>query len=157
MLRETNHALIHATRSGAIILARLMLRTYPTLLVMLTVSWGAQCAAANQPAVADGTKIPVGARVYVVPTNGFETYLLTAIHTRGVPVVVVSNRGKAEFEIKGTADSKGDIVQSTTTVTNLRTGVVAFSYSYEQGNMSHGKQSAAEAFAKRLKQKINGR
>ena len=46
--------------------------------------------------------IPRGARVFIAPVEGgFENYLAAAIQLKRVPVVVVTNRAKAEFEIRG--------------------------------------------------------
>jgi len=51
--------------------------------------------------------IPRGARVFIAPVEGgFENYLAAAIQSKKVPVVVVTNRDKAEFEISGVAETE---------------------------------------------------
>ena len=39
-------------------------------------------------------------------------------------------------------------------VANLKSGVIAFAYSYNTDNSAHGKKSSAESCAKHLKEKI---
>ena len=51
-------------------------------------------------------RIPSGARVYVSPmANGFENYIIAGIQQKKVPVVVVADRSKAEFEVTGVSDT----------------------------------------------------
>ena len=57
--------------------------------------------------MAEGPKvIPSGAKVYIAPMDGFESYLKEAIEKKKVPLVVVDNEQDAEYEISGVASSQ---------------------------------------------------
>lgn len=111
--------------------------------------------------------IPAGAKVYVAPMNGFETYLIAALDKKKVPVTVVDERDKADYEITGNAESQkaswakvmfNHSIQSTEEASismhNIKTGEVIFAYAVDKANSVHGKQSTAEACAKHLKSRI---
>jgi hypothetical protein len=111
--------------------------------------------------------IPKNAKVFVAPMNGFETYIVDALSKKKVPVEVVANREAAEFEITGTSESKKAGVAkilltgswhsketASVTVSNLKTGIAVWAYSYHTYDSVHGKQSSAESCAKHLKEKI---
>jgi hypothetical protein len=50
--------------------------------------------------------LPKGSRIYVAPiSNGFETYITAGIEKKKVPVVIVADRGKADYELTGVSDS----------------------------------------------------
>lgn len=102
--------------------------------------------------------------------DGFETYLEKAFAKKKVPLEIVKDKGQADFEIKGTAHSQKAGVakklifgrwQSTEdasiTVTNLKTGEVAYAYSVHKENSTHGKRSTAEACAKHVKEAMLGK
>jgi len=38
-----------------------------------------------------------GARVFIEKMNGFDDYLMAALHTKQVPVVIVTDKAKADF------------------------------------------------------------
>jgi hypothetical protein len=123
-------------------------------------------AISNNAAV--GTNlIPPGSKVFVAPMAGFETYLIAALDKKKVPLTVVNDRSLADFEINGAAESQkagwakiaftGSIHSSeeaSVNVANLKTGAIVFAYAVNKGNSVHGKQSAAEACAKHLKEKM---
>jgi len=109
-------------------------------------------------------KIPAGSKVYVAPMEGFETFLSTAIAKKKVPIQIVQERDKAEYEITGVAESKKagaakvlimgswhSNEDASIRVTNIKSGEVAYAYSVHKDNSAHGKQSTAEACAKHLK------
>src|SRR5712692_8669511 len=113
---------------------------------------------------ADAT-IPPMTKVYIAPMQGFETYLAAAMAKKKVPVTVVSSREQADFEITGAAKEQrngvwravllsqyGSQEDASIQVTNIKTGVVAFAYAVNKP--SSRMQSAAEACAKHLKNKI---
>src|SRR5215472_3827880 len=52
------------------------------------------------------TKIPSGSKVYVAPMGGFENYVIAGIVKKKVPVSLVSTRDKAEYEIRGSAETE---------------------------------------------------
>ena len=51
--------------------------------------------------IAQSPTIHSGATVYVVPMDGYETYLAGAILRKNVPVVVVTDRDKADYILQG--------------------------------------------------------
>lgn len=115
--------------------------------------------------------IPAGSKVFINPiTNGFEKDLITAFEAKKVPLEVVAEKEKADFEISGTSESKKAGVakvlimgswhsseQASITVTNLKTGEAVWAYSVNKANSAHGKRSTAEACAKHLKKKIDSK
>ena len=151
--------------------------------VSVLVLLGALCAVAEEPkAPSDqqklvssepGTlisqeKIPSGARVYVSKMpNGFENYIIAGLQQKRVPVIVVTDYEKADYEISGVSQSEeagwakmlflgSDSSKETASVkmVNVKTGNVVFAYSVHKGSSMRGKQSAGEACAKHIKEKI---
>jgi len=110
-------------------------------------------------------------KVYISPIEGgFDTFLAAAIIKKQVPVVVVTDRGKADYEISGIAnteragwakmlfmgvDNSNDM--ASIKVVYLKSDEVVYGYSVRKGSSYRGKQSAAEACAKHLKGKIEGK
>lgn len=122
------------------------------------------------PLAAQEGEIPAGAKVFVAPMNGFETYLKAALDKKRVPVTVVEDRDKADFEISGASESQKASTakkvimlnwhsneQASIKVANIKSGVVVFAYSAYKTSSAHGKQSSAEACAKHLKEKIKAK
>lgn len=122
--------------------------------------------------VDESTKpIERGSRVYVTPMEGgFDIFLVAAIVKKQVPVTVVTDRSTADYEITGIAESEkagwakmlfAGSQQSRETasvkVVYLKTGDVVYGYAVHKGNSYRGKQSAAEACAKHLKEKIENK
>jgi hypothetical protein len=122
--------------------------------------------------------IPRNSKVYIAPirpedpnkpqAEGFESYLAAALRKKNVPLLIVADRSQADFIIEGTADQKGpgwakklilaDFRKSTSasiTVTNLRTGVVAYADSSDRSSANRGLRSSAEKLAKYLKKKMD--
>ncbi len=124
----------------------------------------------------DAEIIPPNSRVYIAtfksedtqhPVEGFETYMAAALRKKNVPLVIVSDRSQADFEIVGSADKKGagaakkwllgDFRKTTSasfTITNLHTGVVAYADASHRSSANKGLRSSAEKLAKYLKRKI---
>jgi hypothetical protein len=111
--------------------------------------------------------IPQGAKVFVAPMNGYETYIKAAIQKKKLPLVVVEERDRAEFEISGSAESQKagaakkiimldwhSTEQASVRITNLKSSEVVFAYSVHKASSAHGKQSSAEACAKHMKDAI---
>ena len=121
--------------------------------------------------------IPRNSKIFIAPmisedatkprAQGFESYLAAALRKKDVPLIIVADRAQADFIIEGTADQKaaglakkiilGDFRKSTSasmTVTNLRTGVVAYADSSDRLSANRGLRSSAEKLAKYLKRKI---
>lgn len=121
-------------------------------------------------------RIPLNSKIYISPfksedadkpVEGFESYMAAALRKKGVPVIMLADRAQADFEIQGSADKKGagfakkwllgDFRRSTSaslTVTNLRTGVVAYADSSDRASANRGLRSSAEKLAKYLKRKM---
>lgn len=112
-------------------------------------------------------KIPPNAKVFLAPMGGFENDLKTAIEKKKVPVVLVTDKEQADYEITGTSDTekagaaKKVIMldwhsneQASITLTDRKSGEVVFAYSVNKQSSAHGKRSTAEACAKHLKDEI---
>jgi hypothetical protein len=111
--------------------------------------------------------IPAASKVYIAPMDGFETYLKAAMETKKVPLEIVEKRETAAYEITGVAatqkasTAKKIIMgswhsreEASIQVTDLKTGVVVFAYSYVTKNSTHGKRTSAESCAKHLKNAV---
>jgi len=122
------------------------------------------------PVITD-EKLPPGARIFLAPMpSGFETYVAAGLEKKKVPVVVVMDRDKADFELSGVSDSDkagwakmlflGSQQTNETAsikIVNLKTGNIVFAYSVNKTNSLRGKQSAGEAVAKHINEKIENR
>lgn len=128
----------------------------------------------NQPdknPVITNESLPSGARIYIAPMpNGFETYVAAGIEKKKVPVLLVTDREKADYELSGVSDSDkagwakmlflGSQQTNETAsikIANLKTGNVVFAYSVNKTNSVRGKQSAGEAVAKHINEKTENR
>jgi hypothetical protein len=112
--------------------------------------------------------IPPRSKVFITPIEGgFEIYLAAALVKKDVPLVIVNDRSRADFEITGISESEKagwakmlflssqqSNEQASMKVVNLKSEVIAFAYAVNKVNSVRGKQSAAEACAKHLKDKI---
>jgi hypothetical protein len=111
--------------------------------------------------------IPEGSKVYIVPMDGFETYLKAAIDKKKVPLKIVEQRETADYELSGTADSQKASTakkvimldwrskeQASIKLTDIKSSEIVFAYSVHKASSAHGKQSSAEACAKHLKEAI---
>jgi hypothetical protein len=115
--------------------------------------------------------VPAGARIYVAPmANGFDNYIAAGFHKKLVPVVLVTMREKADFEMTGVSETDkagwakmlvwgNDSTNETASVklVNIKSGDVVFAYSVKKASSARGKQSAGESVAKHIKEKIEGR
>lgn len=120
----------------------------------------------GQLATANDAKIPAYSKVYVAPmADGFENYLIAGLRNKKVPLTVVVDRSKADYEISGVSESEkagwakmlftgsqNSAEQASIKLADLKTGAVVFGYSVHKGNSARGKQSAAEACAKHLRE-----
>jgi hypothetical protein len=116
----------------------------------------------------EDARIPAGSRVFIGPVEGgYDIYLAGAIHKKKVPIVIVTDRAKADFELSGVTESEkagwAKIVfwgntssseQASVKMVNLKSGTVVWGYNVNKGSSARGKQSSAEACAKHLKEKI---
>ena len=114
------------------------------------------------------TRIPKGARLFIGPIEGgYDIYLSAAMHKKEVPVIIVTDRAKADFELSGVTESEragwaktiflgnsSTSEQASIKVVNLKTGTVVFGYNVNKSSSARGKQSSSESCAKHLKEKI---
>ena len=112
--------------------------------------------------------IPPGSKVFVAPMkDGFDTFVIAGIMKKNVPVIVVTSREKADYEITGIAESdkagwakmlfmrsSSSAEQASIKIVEIKSEEVIFGYSVNKGNSVRGKQSAGEACAKHMKESI---
>jgi hypothetical protein len=154
------------------------MKRFSLLLLAVLVSMGVYSTTAqtSQPDVFEAQLIPRNSKVYIAPfksestekpVEGFESYMAAAMRKKNVPLLIVKDRAAADFEIEGTADKKGagwakkiflgDFRNSTSasfTMTNIKTGVVAYADASDRSSANRGLRSSAEKLAKYLKKKI---
>src|SRR5712692_7109140 len=120
----------------------------------------------GQLATVNNAKIPAYAKVYVAPMlGGFENYIIAGLRNKKVPLTVMVDRTKAEYEISGVSESdkagwakmlfigsENSNEQASIKISDLNTGAVIFGYSVHKTNSMRGRQSAGEACAKHIKQ-----
>jgi hypothetical protein len=120
----------------------------------------------GQLATVNNAKIPSYSKVYVAPiAGGFENYIIAGLRNKKVPLTVVMDRSKADYEISGVSDSEKagwakmlfigsqqSNEQASIKISDLKTGAVIFGYSVHKTNSVRGRQSAGEACAKHIKQ-----
>jgi hypothetical protein len=162
-------------------MTRFLLRMAVILAALLSMQLMQSQEAAPSPTKASTTEsegpvitneaLPKGARIYVAPIqNGFETYIVAGLEKKKVPVVVVADRSKADYELTGVSDtdragwakmlflgSQQTNESASIKIVNLKTGNVVFAYSVNKTNSVRGKQSAGEAVAKHINEKIENR
>ena len=71
-----------------------------------------------------GAQIKKGASIYIEPIDGYETYLAAALLKKQVPLVVVTDKSKADYIIQSTVNHDVPLQPSTvvTNTTNVNTG-----------------------------------
>jgi hypothetical protein len=135
----------------------------PTRLLLLVVTLLAPLAVFGQ----GDTIVPANSKVFIDPMGGFENHLIAAFEKKQVPLLIVSDKDKADFEIAGVAESQkagwaktimtgasGSTEEASINMKNIQSGAIVFAYQVHKGSSVHGKQSSAEACAKHLKEKI---
>jgi hypothetical protein len=156
-----------------------MKRILPLLLLAFSLTAFAQEQAGTMLPPSDPFEaqlIPRNSRVYIAPfksesadkpVEGFETYMAAALRKKGVPLIIVAYPDQADFKIEGSADKKGagalkkiflgdwrSTTSASITVTNMKTGVVAYADASHRESANRGLRSSAEKLAKYLKRKI---
>jgi len=116
-------------------------------------------------------RIESGSKIYVAPMEGgFDLSLTAAIVKKQVPIVVVTDKTKADYEMSGISESDkagwakmlflgtdASNEQASIKVVYLKSGEVVFAYNVKKENSARGRQSAAEACAKHMKENIESR
>ncbi len=148
-----------------------MLSLIPSASLVLGAPIWLTAQTSSAPSQDSDTRIPPGSRLYISPVEGgYDIYLSAAMHKKEVPLIIVTDKSKADFELSSVTESekagwaKMFFIGSTSTaeqasvkVVNLKTGVVVFGYNVNKSNSARGKQSSSEACAKHLKEKIESR
>ncbi len=111
--------------------------------------------------------VPAGSKIYIEAADGFDTYLTAALQKKKVPVSVVEDKEKADYHLSGVSDHQkagwaktvflGQIhsdEQASVKLVNIKTGEVVFAYAVNKKNSLHGRQTAAEACAKHMKEVV---
>ena len=105
-------------------------------------------------------------KVYLSDMGGFQDDLSAALMKKKVPVLMVTEKDKADYVISGKSSvesaswskrifvSQLPAAHSSITVTSVASGAVVFAYSVDKENARRGEQSTAEACAKHLKEVI---
>lgn len=148
---------------------RTNLRT-AALLVLLLIGTAEFAIAQNQaqiPTDPTDIRIPSNSKVYIVPADGFEHYLAAAFRKKSIPLLIVTDRDAADFEITTSHDKKDaswartivwGILQGSASasiqVVNLKTKVVVFADSSHRTIAARGERSTAEKLAKMLKRRM---
>ena len=136
--------------------------------IVVAVSCGLLVATGARAADKDnGKTIPAGAKVYITPSDGFETNLKAALEAKKVPLTVVDDKAKADYEIVSHAETQKagaakkilmgswhSKEEASIQVNDLKSGEVAFAYSYHADDSAHGRKSSAESCAKHLKENV---
>jgi hypothetical protein len=120
----------------------------------------------GQLATMNNARIPTGSKIYVAPMEGgFDNFVIAGFQKKQVPLVVVADPSKADYEISGIAESEKagwakmffmgsqqSREQASVKIVDIKSGAVIFGYSVNKGNSYKGKQSAGEACAKHIKE-----
>lgn len=107
------------------------------------------CAAST---FAQGPSIGQGAKVYIVPSDGFEVRLSAALSKHHVPVVVVDGQEQAEFKVTTSVSPSGKETFFAVKVSDVGSSQVVWSYTGKAKNFTPDK--AADEIAKRLRNYI---
>lgn len=145
---------------------RLSSLTFVSVFCLVAIAAGSQ----QQPQISQDQdpRIPKGAKIFITSLeNGYHIYLAAAIQKKEVPVVIVTDKSKADFELSAVTESEkagwakmlflslgASAEQASMMIVNIKTGNVVFGYNVNKSNSVRGKQSSSEACAKHLKEKI---
>lgn len=143
-------------------------RIVAVAVLLLAATVGAVAQTQGQtPTDPTDTSIPRNSKVYIVPADGFEHYLAAALRKKSVPLLIVTDRDVADFEISTTHDRQDaswariyvwgllhGSAQASIQVVNLKTKVVVFADSSTRLVALRGERSTAEKLAKYLKRRM---
>jgi hypothetical protein len=97
--------------------------------------------------------IPAGSRFFVTPIpSGFDKFLLVSFFQEKVPLIAVSETGKADYQVSAFRDNAKEGVK----VIEVKSGDVIFACYVPKGFESFGKEHEAKACAKRLREQMQG-
>jgi hypothetical protein len=138
------------------------------LFVGLLVSVSAWAQEAQFYSSSSAKPIPAGSRFFIAPMpGGIDTYIVAGIVKKKLPIIMTIDREKADYEVTGVSEtekagwakmffmgSDASREQASIKVAEVKSGEVVFAYSVHKRNSARGKQSAGEACAKHLKERI---
>jgi hypothetical protein len=141
------------------------------MLALIMAAFVVSAAAAEKAVGLGPSAIPAGATVYIEANEGFDTYLRAAFQKKGVPLSIVVDKLKADYVMSSTMASGKDPgvaaaiflgkrnanQDASISIVEIKSGIVRYSYAVHKYNAVNGKQSAAEAIAKNVKNKVNSR
>ena len=147
---------------------RANLRIAAVVILLMTGAVGAFAQTQVQtPTDPSDTRIPRNSKVYIVPADGFEHYLAAAFRKKSVPLLIVTDRDAADFEIMTTHDKQDaswariyvwgllhGSAQASIQVVNLKTKLVVLADSSTRLVALRGERSTAEKLAKYLKRRM---
>lgn len=115
------------------------------------------------------TCLPQNAKIFIHDMNdGFHTFITAALIDTKTPVLIVTDREKADFEMTGSAsESKrnswarvifagqtGSKESASVAISNIHNGVVVFSTASDRSNARRGKRSVAQKIAREIRGEI---
>jgi hypothetical protein len=95
--------------------------------------------------------VPAGSKIYIAIRDRFDTYLTAALRKSKVPLVVVSEKDKADYEFSGIPSE-----HSAVKLVNVKAREVVFAYTITKRDAKHGPQTVAEACAQHMKEAFAG-
>jgi hypothetical protein len=139
-----------------------------THILLLTVVVFVGAVAANAQSMAC---IPNGSKIFIneMPED-FHTFMAAAFKDTEMPLLIVTDKDKADFEMSGTAapgkqnswarvifaGQTGSKESASITISNLKTSGVVFSAASDRGNARRGKRSVANKMARELRGDLKG-
>jgi len=123
----------------------------------------------SQTTPSSSASIPKGAKLFIASMpDGFDTYIRAAIIKKNVPVEIVDDKSKAQYQVAGSSETQKagaakkilaldwrSTEEASIQVAKLESGEVVFAYSVHLQSSNHGKQSSAESCAKHLKDHVH--
>lgn len=110
--------------------------------------------------------IPTGSKIFIneMPED-FHTFMAAAFKDTEMPLLIVTDKDKADFEMSGTAAASksnswarvifagqtGSKESASVTITNIKSSVVVFSAASDRSNARRGKRSVANKMARELR------
>jgi hypothetical protein len=97
--------------------------------------------------------IPAGSRFFVAPIpSGFDKFLLVSFFQQKLPLIAVSEKGKADYEVSAFRENANEGVK----VVEAKSGDVIFACYVPKGFEAFGKEHEAKACAKQLREQMQG-
>jgi hypothetical protein len=145
---------------------KLMIMSFALTLAFFTNISAQESKTANQGL---STCIPANSKIYIAEMpEDFHTFMAAAFKDVELPLFIVTDRDKADFEMKGTAAESqrnswarvifagqtGSKESASVTISNVNSGIVVFSAASDRSNARRGKRSVANKMARELRDKL---